>query len=86
MYIVNYSINSKNKSVNYSYQGNHSGQLDFCSWLENGSITGCDYHYAPPSLLLSNSLIRPANSRPNSGPVTRLSGQPLQFKSNFKIL
>ena len=28
------------KSVAYSSQGSHTGQLDFCNWLTNGSPTG----------------------------------------------
>ena len=30
----------KIKSVAYSCQGNHTGQLDFCNWLADGSTTG----------------------------------------------
>ena len=30
----------KIKSVTYSYQGSHAGQLDFRNWLANGSTTG----------------------------------------------
>ena len=29
-----------NKSVAYSSQGSHTGQLDFCNWLADGSTTG----------------------------------------------
>ena len=29
----------KIKSVAYSSQGNHTGQLDFCNWLADGSTT-----------------------------------------------
>ena len=28
------------KSVAYSSQGSHTGQLDFCNWLVDGSMTG----------------------------------------------
>ena len=30
----------KIKSVAYSSQGSHTGQLDFCNWLADGSTTG----------------------------------------------
>ena len=30
----------KIKSVAYSSQGSHNGQLDFCNWLVDGSTTG----------------------------------------------
>ena len=28
------------KSVAYGTQGSHTGQLDFCNWLADGSTTG----------------------------------------------
>ena len=28
------------KSVAYCFQGSHTGQLDFCNWLADGSATG----------------------------------------------
>ena len=30
----------KIKSVAYISQGSHTGQLDFCNWLADGSTTG----------------------------------------------
>ena len=30
----------KIKSVAYSSQGSHTGQLDFCNWLADSSTTG----------------------------------------------
>ena len=30
----------KVKFVAYSSQGSHTGQLDFCNWLADGSTTG----------------------------------------------
>ena len=33
-------ILKNNKSVAYSSQGSHTGQLDFCNWLADGSTTG----------------------------------------------
>ena len=30
----------KIKSVAYSSQGNRTGQLDFCNWLADDSVTG----------------------------------------------
>ena len=33
-------IKFKIKSVAYSSQGSHTGQLDFCNWLADGSTTG----------------------------------------------
>ena len=33
-------IKIKIKSVAYSSQGSHTGQLDFCNWLADGSATG----------------------------------------------
>jgi len=35
-------LNKKVKSVAYSPQGSHTGQLDFCYLLADGSTTGCD--------------------------------------------
>ena len=34
------SLLKKIKSVAYSSQGSHTGQLDFCNWLADGSTTG----------------------------------------------
>ena len=36
----NNNLKNKNKSVAYSSQGSHTGQLDFCNWLADGSTTG----------------------------------------------
>ena len=35
-------ITKKIKSMAYSSQGNHIGQLDFCNWMADGSTTGYD--------------------------------------------
>ena len=40
MDLITSSIKSKIKSVTYSSQGSHTGQLDFCNWLADGSTTG----------------------------------------------
>ena len=37
---IYYMPNKIIKSVAYSSQGSHTGQLDFCSWLADGSTTG----------------------------------------------
>ena len=42
------------KSVDYSSQGSHTDQLDFCIWLADDSTEGeCDQHYTLSSLLIS---------------------------------
>ena len=33
-------FNIKNRSVAYSSQGSHTGQLEFCNWLADGCMTG----------------------------------------------
>ena len=38
--IKNTYINKINKSVAYSSQGSHTGQLDFCNWQADGSTMG----------------------------------------------
>ena len=38
--IGNYNTSVKIKSVAYSSQESHTGQLDFCNWLADGSTTG----------------------------------------------
>ena len=37
---MKYSQTLKIKSVAYSSQGSHTGQLHFCNWLADGSTTG----------------------------------------------
>ena len=40
VYIYIYILDLKNKSMAYSSQGSHTGQLDFCNWLADGSTMG----------------------------------------------
>ena len=41
---INYCVYNKLlkeiKPVTYSSQGNHTGQLDFCTWMTDDSTTG----------------------------------------------
>ena len=55
--------------MTYSSQWSHTGQLDFCNWLADGSATGYDYHYVPSSLVISIFLIRSATSQSSSYPI-----------------
>ena len=56
-------------SVAYSSKRSHTGQLNFSNWLADGSTTGCDLYYAPPSLSMSTFLIRSTTSQSSSYPV-----------------
>ena len=40
IHIHTYIHTKKIKSVAYGSQGSHTGQLDFCNWLADGSTTG----------------------------------------------
>ena len=59
-----------------SFQRNYTDQQDFRNWLAHGSTTGCDYHYAPLSLLMSTFLIRSTSSQSSGylNVITRLRG------------
>ena len=37
---INYKYLKKIKSVAYSSQGSHTGQLHFCNWLADSNTTG----------------------------------------------
>ena len=39
-YYYYYYLKLKVKSVAYSFQESHTGQLDFCNWLVDGSYDG----------------------------------------------